>query len=165
VRVVLLMGVAGAGKTTIGHRLAAALGWAFHDADTFHPPENIRKMAAGQPLDDTDRHPWLLAIRQRIDQHLAEPTPAIFTCSALKASYRDILLEGTTGVELVYLKGTEALLRERLEQRQGHFLPPELLHSQLETLEPPHGALEVDIAKSPARIVRKILRRLGLGRG
>ena len=158
------MGVSGAGKSTIGRRLAAALGWPFHDADDFHPPENIQKMSAGIPLNDTDRHPWLLAIRQRIDDYLKQSTPAIFTCSALKASYRDLLLDDTRKIELVYLKGTETVLRERLEQRQGHFMPPEMLRSQLGTLETPEGALEVDIAQSPARIVRQIVRRLGLER-
>lgn len=152
------MGVAGSGKTTIGHQLATALGWEFRDADEFHPPANIAKMSAGQPLDDRDRTPWLAAIRAHIDQKLAHGENAVVTCSALKESYRQALVADPARVKLVHLAGDAALLNARLNLRPGHFMKPAMLQSQLATLEPPKDALTVDIAQPPDAIVAQIRR-------
>lgn len=152
------MGVAGSGKTTIGHQLATALGWEFRDADEFHPPANIAKMSAGQPLDDRDRTPWLAAIRAHIDQKLAHGENAVVTCSALKESYRQALVADPARVKLVHLAGDAALLNARLNLRPGHFMKPAMLQSQLATLEPPKDALTVDIAQPPDAIVARIRR-------
>ena len=160
--VVLLMGVAGTGKTTIGRKLAAALGWDFRDADEFHPAENVAKMSAGTPLTDADRAPWLAAIRAHIDTTLARGESAVVTCSALKESYRRILIANPAQVKLVHLTGDTALLRERLQQRTGHFMKPGMLQSQLDTLEPPKDALTVDVAPAPDEIVGGIRRALSL---
>jgi carbohydrate kinase (thermoresistant glucokinase family) len=150
------MGVAGSGKTTIGRRLAAELGWTFRDADAFHPPANIAKMTRGAPLDDADRQPWLAAIRKFIAETLARGGQAVVTCSALKENYRRILVSDRTHVKLVHLAGDYDLILRRLEQRQGHFMKPAMLRSQFESLEPPGDALNVDIAQSPAAIVAQI---------
>lgn len=162
--VIVLMGVAGCGKTTVGQQLAAALGWEFRDADDFHPPANVAKMSAGTPLTDADRAPWLTAIRAHLDVHLARGTGCVVTCSALKERYRAVLLgtDGPARVQLVHLTGSPALLAARIGGRQGHFMKPEMLQSQLATLEPPRDALSVDITPPPAEIVGEILRRLHL---
>jgi gluconokinase len=154
--VILLMGVAGSGKTTLGRRLARELGWSFADADAFHPPGNIAKMSAGQPLDDLDRAPWLAAIRTYIDAQLAAARNAVVTCSALKQRYRDALIGDPARVKLVYLRGSRAVLWSRLSGRRGHFMKPAMLDSQLATLEEPADALVVDIARSPAQIISGI---------
>jgi gluconokinase len=154
--VVLLMGVAGSGKTTIGRELAAELGWKFADADDFHPPANVAKMSAGIPLDDTDRAPWLAAIRLYIDARLAAGENAVVTCSALKEKHRAVLLNGTTDVKLVYLRGSRELLWSRISSRSGHFMKPAMLDSQLATLEEPTNALTIDIAQTPAQIIAAI---------
>jgi gluconokinase len=148
--VVLVMGVAGAGKSTLGARLAAELGWAFLDADDLHPAANIAKMTAGVPLTDADRAPWFAAIGDRIDRWAASGTPGVVASSALKRAYRDGLRDGRPQIELVYLDGERDLLATRLSMRTGHFMPPGLLDSQLATLEPPtgeEGAIPVDIAR------------------
>jgi gluconokinase len=160
--VIVLMGVAGSGKTTIGQKLAADLGWTFHDADEFHPPENIAKMSAGIPLTDRDRAPWLAAIRTHIDACLARGQGAVVTCSALKAAYRAVLVADPATVKLVHLTGDFALLAARIGGRQGHFMKPEMLRSQLETLEAPSDALAVDITPPPQEIVAEIRRALSL---
>lgn len=160
--IILLMGVAGSGKTTIGQQLAAQLGWSFRDADDFHPPENVAKMSAGIPLDDRDRAPWLAAIRAHIDACAARGESAVLTCSALKEKYRDILLRGATAVRLVHLTGSFDLILERMNARQGHFMKPQMLRSQFEALEAPREALAVDIGKSPEAIVAEIRSRLHL---
>jgi gluconokinase len=160
--VIVLMGVAGSGKTTIGQKLAADLGWTFHDADEFHPPENIAKMSAGIPLTDRDRAPWLAAIRAHIDACLARGQGAVVTCSALKAAYRAVLVADPATVKLVHLTGDFALLAARIGGRQGHFMKPEMLRSQLETLEAPSDALAVDITPPPQEIVAEIRRALSL---
>ena len=154
--VVLLMGVAGSGKTTIGRQLAQDLGWKFADADEFHPPANVAKMSAGTPLNDTDRAPWLAAIRLYIDTRLARNENAVVTCSALKESHRAVLLGDPAQVKLVYLRGTRELLWSRISSRQGHFMKPAMLDSQLATLEEPVHAHVVDIAQSPEQIVAAI---------
>ncbi len=160
--VLLLMGVAGSGKTTIGLRLAAEFGWSFRDADDFHPPENVAKMSAGIPLTDADRAPWLAAIRAYIAAQLARGEPAIVTCSALKERYRAAAIPDPARVKLIHLAGDFALILRRMEARQGHFMKPQMLESQFATLERPAGALEIDIAKSPDDIVREIRAHLGL---
>lgn len=158
--VIVLMGVAGSGKTTIGHELAAALGWSYRDADAFHPPANVAKMSAGIPLTDADREPWLEAIRAHIDGCLARGENAVVSCSALRERYRRVLTDGTNQVQLVHLAGDYGLILQRLEHRQGHFMKPEMLQSQFAALEAPTDALTVDIALPPAAIVAEIRRTL-----
>lgn len=160
--VLIVMGVTGCGKTTVGTRLAEELGWAFEDADAFHPPENVAKMSRGIPLTDADRAPWLAAIRARAVEMLARGEPLVVGCSALKAAYRRVLGEGQPGVRFIYLRGDEALLAERLRNRLGHFMDPGLLGSQLATLEEPGSALRVEIALPLAAQVRQIRERLGI---
>ena len=133
----IVMGVSGAGKTTIGETLAARLGWRYEDADTFHPASNVAKMSAGHPLTDEDRWPWLKAIAAEVDRACAAGEHIVIGCSALKRSYRDVLMQGRTDVRLVYLDGTQSLIADRLSHRKGHFMPPGLLISQFAALEPP----------------------------
>ena len=156
------MGVAGSGKTTVGEKLAATLDWKFLDADEVHPPANIAKMAAGHPLTDEDRAPWLAALRARIDDFLRRNVSAVVTCSALKERYRDVLLSGTEQVKLVHLQGAPELLRARLRGRVGHFMAPGMLDSQLAELEPPKNALVLDVAHSPEELVETIRKRLNV---
>jgi len=160
--VILIMGVAGSGKTTVGRALATALGWDFRDADEFHPPANIAKMAAGQPLTDADRAPWLAAIRAYLDERLALGENAIVTCSALKEAYRAALISDPARVRLVHLTGDPALLAARLAGRRDHFMKPTMLASQLAALESPRDALTVDIADPPDAIVAQIRRALSV---
>jgi gluconokinase len=159
--VVLLMGVSGSGKTTIGSLLATDLGWSFRDADDFHPPENVARMSSGLPLSDTDRAPWLAAIRAYIDTTLARGENAVVTCSALKESYRAAAIPDPKRVKLVHLTGEFDLILDRMTRRQ-HFMKPEMLKSQFETLEPPKDALTVDIAKTPEQIVAELRQRLNV---
>lgn len=161
--VVVLMGVAGAGKTTVGRLLAKDLGWPFLEADDFHPARNVDKMRRGEPLTDADREPWLASLRARIGRLVREGDSAVVACSALKQTYRD-RLRIDPAVRFVFLKGGAQLLRRRLEERRDHFFPPELLLSQLEALEEPQGVVTVDVAQPPEQIVREIERELGLGR-
>jgi gluconokinase len=152
--IILLMGVQGSGKTTVGRALAEHLGWRFADADEFHPPENIAKMAAGIPLDDRDRAPWLAELRTEIDRTLADRSNLVLTCSALKERYRQRLL--TDGVALVYLRGTRELIASRLKSRAGHFAKLDLLNSQFADLEEPTNALTIDVSSSVEEIVKEI---------
>lgn len=160
--VILVMGVAGSGKTTVGRALAAALGWEFRDADDFHPPANIAKQAAGIPLDDADRAPWLAAIRAHLDEKLFRGENAVVTCSALKEKYRAQLVADPARVKLVHLSGTPALLAARIAGRTDHFMKPAMLASQLAALEPPRDALAVDIAEPPDKLVAHIRRALSV---
>ena len=160
--VILLMGAAGSGKTTIGRALANALGWGFRDADDFHQPANLAKMATGQPLTDADRAPWLAAIRAHLDATIARGENAVVTCSALKAAYREILGVARMPVKLVHLAGDPALLAERLAGRRDHFMKAAMLASQLATLEPPLAALTIDIANPPDQIVAQIRHALSV---
>jgi gluconokinase len=153
--VIILMGVTSSGKTTVGRLLAGALGYQFYDADDFHPPANLDKMSRGIPLDDTDRQPWLETLRDLVRRCLAEQTDAVLACSALKEAYRRYLLIDPR-VRLVYLKADQALIRERLLQRRGHFMNPALLESQFATLEEPKDALWVEASLSPREIVATI---------
>ena len=159
--VVLLMGVSGSGKTTIGLKLAAELGWSFRDADDFHPAANVAKMSAGLPLTDADRAPWLAAIRSHIDAALGRGESAIVTCSALKSAYRSAAISDPKKVKLVHLAGDFNLILERMSRRE-HFMKPDMLKSQFETLEPPTEAVTVNIAKTPEDIVAEIRRALNL---
>ncbi|MBX3444484.1 MAG: gluconokinase [Planctomyces sp.] len=161
--VIVLMGVSGTGKTTIGKRLAGQLDWTFIEADDFHPPANIDKMQNGIPLEDADRAPWLLALRLRVAEACSSGENAVLACSALKHAYQEYL-EGhdPACVHYVLLTGDEELIRKRIEQRKGHFMPPELLKSQLQALEPPPDAMRVDVSGTPEDAVRKIRRRFHL---
>jgi carbohydrate kinase (thermoresistant glucokinase family) len=159
--VVMLMGVSGSGKTTVGELLAQELSWSFRDADAFHPPANVAKMSRGIPLDDSDRAPWLAAIRAHIESTLARGESGIVTCSALKESYRAAAIPDPQRVKLVHLEGDFNLILDRMKQRE-HFMKPEMLQSQFATLEPPDRALTVNIAKSPRQIVAEIRQNLGL---
>jgi len=164
-RVIVLMGVAGAGKSTVGEALSAALGWPFRDADSFHPPANVEKMSRGLPLDDADRAPWLAAIARWIDGRLAAGEPGIVSCSALKRAYRQRIIGARDGVRLVYLAGDRELIAGRLAARKGHFMPASLLDSQLATLEEPgpeERALVVSIVPSPEEVAVSIVGALGL---
>jgi len=158
-RVVVVMGVSGSGKTTIGRALARRLGWLFQEGDALHPPENVAKMRAGHPLDDADRAPWLAAIAALIDEWRARGEAGVITCSALKRRYREVIIGGRPGVRLVYLAGSRALIAERLAARRGHFLPASLLDSQFAALEPPlpeEGAIAASVDAPVAAIVARI---------
>lgn len=168
VAVVIVMGVAGSGKTTVGTALAAALGWRFVDADDLHAAESVAKMTRGEALNDADRWPWLDRLRAIIDGALAGAgtgeSRLVLACSALKASYRARLAGGDTGprVRCVYLAGTPELFRARLTGRSGHFMKPAMLDSQFAALEPPADAITVDAARPVAQIVSDI--RLAIAR-
>ncbi len=163
--VIVIMGVSGAGKTTVGSRLAAKLNWTFRDGDEFHPPANVSKMASGTPLTDEDRWPWLEAIHAYLVATLEGGGAAVVACSALKEEYRRRLSNGVAGVRFVHLSGTPELLAQRMAARKDHFMPPGLLGSQLATLEAPSDALVVNISLSPDQLVDEIIRRLEIPHG
>ncbi len=160
--VIILMGVTGSGKTTVGEALAKDLGWTYYDADDFHPDRNVQKMAQGTPLDDDDRWPWLDILAAEIGVWGEAEGGVILGCSALKQSYRDVLVGGRTNVHIVHLSGQKDLIARRLETRQGHYMPASLLDSQFETLEEPCDALNIDIAPEPSEIASAIRRGLKL---
>jgi gluconokinase len=160
--VVIVMGVSGAGKTTVGTHLARALGWTFRDADEFHPARNIAKMHAGEPLTDADREPWLERMRALLRETLGGGGHLVLACSALKEAYRERLTVDPVRQRWVFLHASRELLTERLAHREGHFMAASLLDSQLETLEPPEGALVVDVTPPPDAIVERILGALDL---
>lgn len=161
--VIVLMGVSGCGKTTVGRALAAQLGWHFEDADPHHPPANVEKMRAGIPLTEADRVPWLEKLASLIQGWNASGQGAVLGCSALSRRAREILGGGRSDVTFVHLRGSEALIAQRLGRRTGHYFPPHLLQSQFAALEEPSEALEVDITPSPEQIATEIRQRLGLG--
>lgn len=155
--IVVVMGVSGAGKTTIGRRLAERLGWRFLDADDYHSPQNVAKMAGGTPLADEDRWPWL----DKLNSILRKEDNAIIACSALKETYRQRLLAGVDGAVIAHLQGTKALIASRLAARKHRYMPATLLDSQFATLEAPPQAIAVDVADDPERCVELILRAIG----
>lgn len=155
----IVMGVSGCGKTTVGKLLAKRLGWDFYDADDFHPPENIAKMAAGIPLNDDDRAPWLSGLHGLISASLQAGKPGVLACSALKERYRQILLACNPGVKFVYLKGNFELILARMKVRTGHYMKSAMLESQFAALEEPIDALEMAITFSADEIVDLILKK------
>jgi len=160
-----VMGVSGSGKSTVAEALGERLGWRFEDGDSFHPASNVEKMKAGHPLTDEDRWPWLNAIADEIERVCRSGQHVIIACSALKHTYRDVLLRGRDDVRFVFLKGTKELIAERLAHRKGHFMPPGLLASQFATLEEPgpeERALVVGIAMPPRYMASAIIDKLGL---
>jgi gluconokinase len=160
--IVVLMGVTGSGKTTVGKFLARELGWSFCDADDFHPRENVDKMHRGIPLTDADRRPWLAALARRIDEARDRGENLVLACSALKHAYQEYLRHDLDIVKYVYLSGSPELIAQRLAARKGHFMNPALLQSQFDALEPPEHAIQVDVSASPEEIAAEIRRRLAL---
>jgi gluconokinase len=161
--IAVMMGVSGSGKTTIARGVAEREGWRLLEGDAFHPPSNVAKMHAGTPLTDEDRWPWLRAIAHEIDAMRARGEQGVVACSALKRSYRDILIGDRTDVVLVYLQGSKALIAERIASRKGHFMPAALLDSQFATLEEPgpdEHPIVVSIGASPEAIVDAVVDRL-----
>jgi gluconokinase len=161
-KVIVLTGVSGSGKTTVGQKLAEELGWDFYDGDDSHPRTNIEKMSHGIPLTDADRWPWLDRLNQRILKCLEEGRPAVLACSALKQSYRERLLKNTSHTVLVYLCGDFQLISQRMQQRHGHYMQAGMLQSQFDAWEEPTSGISVDIDASPDIIVAEIIRKLGL---
>jgi gluconokinase len=161
--VLVVMGVSGSGKTTIGTMLADRLGWRYAEGDDFHPEDNVRRMAAGEPLTDDDRWPWLEAIGRWIDDRRAAGESGVVSCSALRQKYRDVLSEGRPEVRIVFLGGSRELIERRLAARRGHFMRAGMLDGQFAALEPPdpdEGAITVSIDATPAEVVDEILGRL-----
>jgi len=157
--VLILIGVAGSGKTTVGKLLAKRLGWDFYDADDFHPEANIQKIKRGVPLTDDDRLPWLESIRgfiEQRDEHM------VLACSALKKSYRDFLRKSGSNIEFIYLKGAKGVILRRLEDRKGHFAGADILKSQFQDLEEPEDALTERVSENPEAIVSDIIKLLNL---
>ncbi|MDG1992143.1 MAG: gluconokinase [Pirellulales bacterium] len=163
--IIVLMGVSGCGKTTVGVDLAAHLGWEYQEGDALHPQKNILKMADGMPLNDEDRKPWIARVTDWINSHCLAGRDGVISCSALKKSYRQTITSKQNDVYLVYLCGTRELLSRRLAQRRDHFMPPDLLDSQLELLEEPSAderAIVVTIDRTPNDMVKSICDCLGL---
>lgn len=167
----VVMGVAGSGKSTIAAALSRQLGWASAEADEFHPESNINKMSQGVPLQDADRWPWLLQIQTWITEQARAGRSTVLTCSALKRSYRQLLSEAEGRVLFIHLNGEADLIIERMQGREGHFMPPALLPSQLATLEPltreelAEGSLCLDISQSPKQLIEAIMAGLEFSSG
>jgi gluconokinase len=169
---VIVMGVSGSGKTTVASLLAARLGWVWAEADDFHPPSNIEKMAAGHPLDDEDRWPWLRALRDWLTENTRAGQSSVVSCSALKTSYRDVLREAEGRVRFVHLSGSQGLIGSRLAARTRHFMPAVLLPSQLAALQPlgeEEDGFAISVDESPEVLVGRIIELLAVrppsGRG
>lgn len=161
--IVVVMGISGSGKSTVGQQLAERLGWPFYDGDDFHPPANVSKMSQGIPLDDDDRRPWLQTLHGALADILKQGGHAVLAASLLKQNYRELVLGGLPHVRLVYLRADPRVIDERLQQRQGHFFQASLLQTQLEILEEPTDALALSVEAPSASIVSQIIERLGLG--
>ena len=162
--IVIVFGVSGVGKTTIGKLLAEQLGWRFYEADDFHPLANIEKMRSGRPLADEDRWPWLKLLREQITRSLAAKENAVLACSALKRAYRQ-RLRVSDDVKFVFLRGNYAFIERQLRRRRGHFMNPVLLHSQfadLEEPEPDEDAITIELGRSPEELVEQIKAKLNL---
>jgi len=162
--ILVIMGVSGVGKSAVAHELAARLGWPFEEGDALHPEANVAKMHAGIPLTDADREPWLERVAAWIDDQRAKKQPGIITCSALKRSYRQIIIGDRPEVRLIYLRGKRDLIAQRLAVRCGHFMPASLLQSQIDALEGPDQSedpLTVDVDLPASRIAEEIIRLLG----
>jgi gluconokinase len=155
----LIMGVSGSGKTTLGKALAQRLGWDFFDADDFHPPANIVKMAAGVPLSDSDGAPWLASLHEQLLPTLKAGRHPVLACSALKDKYRAQLLEGMDGIAIIYLKGSYGLIFSRISIREGHYMRPEMLRSQFDALEEPKDAVVLDVEMSLEEMIDTITGR------
>ena len=160
--IVVVMGVAGSGKSTVGELLGARLGWTYYEGDAFHSAANIEKMTNGIPLTDADRWPWLASIREEIRRCSEKGTNAVVACSALRGAYRSYLAENVPGVRFVHLHGDPALILERLRSRASHYMGEAMLESQLVSLETPEDAIRVDIVGSPEEIVDRIRAELEL---
>jgi gluconokinase len=158
--IVVVMGVTGAGKTTVGRLLAARLDAAFLDADDYHPEANVAKMRGGTPLTDADRWPWLARLNAALRAHAARGAAAVLACSALKASYREALLGRVDDARLVYLRGSRETIAARLAGRRGHYMDPALLDSQFAALEEPTGAIVAEVEADPAAVVAVIAAQL-----
>ncbi len=161
--IIIVMGVSGSGKTTVGKLLAQSLNWDFSDADDFHPSANIEKMSLGIPLEDVDRLPWLLQLQATIDWWLLENKNAVLACSALKASYREMLCRNEQRIKIVYLKGDFELFTARLKTRGNHYMKADLLSSQFHTLEEPEDAIIIDASQPLEVIVAQIINHLICG--
>lgn len=159
--IIVVMGVSGSGKSTIGRLLAEELAWAFYEGDDYHPPANIRKMTQGIALSDADRTAWFDSLARLVLELDRGGRSAVIACSALKQAYRDALAGKSADVRYVYLKGSRDLIRERMETRHGHYMKAGLLESQFATLEEPHEAVVADIVQPPELIVRLVKRVLG----
>jgi gluconokinase len=159
---VILMGVSGCGKTRVGTLLAKDCGWAFHDADDFHPAENVAKMQSGVPLTDEDRWPWLARLNAFLLESERLGKRLVLACSALKQVYRDRLVAGCTATRFVFLDGDIELIRARLAARHGHYMNPKLLESQFAILEPPQDALRLDVAATPEALAQRIREALAI---
>ena len=160
--IILLMGVAGSGKTKIGKMLGDRLGWRFYDGDDYHPENNIRKMSSGIPLTDEDRTPWLLRLNAIMRETTRAGENIIVGSSALKQSYRDILGKGVDDLRIVYLKGSFDLLFARMQKRRGHYMKPEMLQSQFDALEEPQDALTIDVTAASDAVVSQIMKAFSL---
>ena len=159
--IIAVMGVTGSGKSTVGRLLARQLRWQFYEGDDFHPPANVEKMKRGVPLDDRDRRPWLKAIRESLRAAVDRGENAVIACSALKVSYRRMLqIRGK--VIFVYLKASVPLIQRRLKKRTGHFMNPDLIQSQFDTLEEPKDAFQVDAGLTPGKIIQRIRNKLSV---
>ncbi|MEH2308590.1 gluconokinase [Nostoc sp.] len=160
--IIIVMGVSGSGKTTIGKLLADSLGWEFSDADSFHSLENVDKMRRGIPLIEADRMPWLQDLQAAIKHWLQENKNVVLACSALKDSYRQFLVSDSVRTKLVYLKGSYELIQIRLKERSNHYMSEKLLNSQFDTLEEPLDTISMDVAQPPQIIVQNIRTALRL---
>jgi gluconokinase len=159
--IIVVMGVTASGKSTVGKRLALDLGWRFLEGDDFHSPQNLEKLRQGKPLSDEDRKPWLEAIREAIRASIERGENMVVACSALKETYRR-MLEISEQINFVYLKATLSLIQERLKNRAGHFMNPNLMQSQFDTLEEPEEALQIDAGLTPTEIVQVIRNKLSV---